>query len=165
MSAVFFLISYETTSTSQFPTTLPNKVKPPPFVISTPTQEEEHILKLQGSLLKVKCYTLLRSSPSLRFVGMTKGEGSTINGGTAIYGGSSPAGHPLLIIYYRLSIISLSPLKQIPCWRLDAEEVLDKEVVHLVGTISTTHGVALARQIDELEVFVVLDELVHHLEC
>ena len=54
--------------------------EPPLFVISIPTQEEEHILKLQGSLHYVKCVALSRSSPSLRSVGMTRWGGCSICG-------------------------------------------------------------------------------------
>ena len=54
--------------------------EPPLFVISIPTQEEEHILKLQGSLHYVKCVALSRSSPSLRSVGMTRLGGCSICG-------------------------------------------------------------------------------------
>ena len=53
--------------------TLPYIVKPPHFVISIPTKEEEHILKLQGSLHSVKCFALLRSSRCARDDDMGKG--------------------------------------------------------------------------------------------
>ena len=59
----------------------------------------------------------------------------------------------------------LSAFEQVPCRRLDSEEVLYEEVVHLMGAVGSAHGVALAWQVDEFEVLVVFDELVDNLEC